>query len=218
MNKAEKYWEERAQSYKMDIRGVLFKKPYPAFVNTWFHNWSLSQAKKLLQQKSDSKVLDVACGWGRMSQGLLDEFPDITIRGVDLSKEYVELYSHLLSPRGKATRGNMKNLHFANNMFDAAYLVVSLMYLPAKSEQKKALTEILRVLKKGSNFLLIERTPLMGLFDIRQRFKKNGHKQLSFTTSQIHALMKSTKGRVKSINAWPHPLIPLYKAYFIEKV
>lgn len=217
MDEAKKYWEERAEHYKTDVRGVLFKKPYPAFVNKAFHGWSLSLVEKLITKDKRLTLLDIACGWGRISQVLIDRYPKVQVTGIDISKPYIKMYNKMLSPRGKGYAGTMEEMPFAAKSFDAAFLIVSLMYLPSKERQLKALQEISRVLKKKGKLLLIERTPLMGIFDITQKFRRKSHKQISFTSSAIHALIKSTGGKIRQTKSWPSNFFPLYKAYLIQK-
>jgi ubiquinone/menaquinone biosynthesis C-methylase UbiE len=212
-DEVKQYWEQRARDYKLDVRGVLFKKPYPQFVNEWFHNWSFKQVSNLVNPKKKFVVLDIACGWGRLSAPLLENYPKLSTVGVDLSAPYVKFYNKLLSPRGKARVGTMEKMAFRTQSVDAAFLVVSLMYLPSADQQEKALTEIFRVLKNKGTFVLIERTPLMGLLDL----KKRNHKQISFTKKEIDSLVRKSGGVVKNISSWPMSLLPLYNAYTIEK-
>lgn len=213
MNETQAYWEKRAKHYKLDVRGVLFKKPYPQFVNDWFHKWSLGEVESVIDTNKKLVLLDIACGWGRLSAPLLEHFPKVSTVGVDISKPYVKFYNKLLSPRGKAKFGTMEKVPFSNKSVDIAFLVVSLMYLPTKVEQEKAMKEIMRMLKKNGKLVLIERTPLMARLDL----KKRNHKQISFTKEEIKELVRASHGRIKQMHSWPFSLIPLYNAYIIEK-
>ncbi len=212
-------WEERARKYRKDIRGVLFKKPYPDWINKWFHSWSLKEVTKNIDKMRRFNVLDVACGWGRVSSELLKKYNNIKINGVDVSKTFVDIYNRDLFPRGKATVASMVDLPYENKKFDFVFLIVSLMYLPTIRDQNRAIKEMFRVLKKGGNFVLIERTPLMGLMDISRKLKKvsNRAPQVSFTQTQIRALIDAVEGKILRQSYWPHKFLPLYVSYTIKK-
>ncbi len=214
-NETKRYWTKRAKFYKNDIRGVLFKKPYPSFVNTLFHNWSVGQVQGVI--KKNDHVLDIACGWGRVSKELLKVNKKISIRGVDISKPFAQIYNNELSPRAKAKVASMEKLPFKNSVFDKAFLIVSLMYLPDIAQQQKAISEIFRVLKQNGKVVLIERTPLMAKFDLGALLKRNKHIQISFTQRQIRALIDVVDGEILTEGYWPARLLPLYVCYTIRK-
>lgn len=216
VNQTQKYWQERARIYKNDIRGVLFKKPYPSFVNTLFHNWSVREVQKII--KKGDNVLDIACGWGRVTKELLSKNKNINIRGVDISKPYVEMYNKQFNPRGKGYVSSMERMPFKAKEFDKAFLIVSLMYLSKRQQQLKAINEIFRVLKPKGQFVLIERTPLMAKFDLGRILKKGGREQISFTQKQIRGLIEQAKGKVVKQSYWPAKLLPLYISYTIKLV
>lgn len=219
MEENKKYWENRAKKYKTDIRGVLFKKPYPSFVNTWFHRWSLAEVRKIIEHNKKFSVLDIACGWGRVSQALADEYPDIDLNGIDVSAPYVRIYNKMLKSRGSAVIASMHKIPHKDHKFDAAFLIVSLMYLTKKETQQQAVSEINRVVKTGGKILIIERTKLMVISDIFSNIgallKGKYKEQISFTRQQIHDLMKGTKGQIVKENSWPLPILPLYRSYII---
>lgn len=222
MEENKKYWQNRAKKYKTDIRGVLFKKPYPSFVNTWFHNWSLGQVRKIVLDQPDYQVLDIACGWGRVSQALVNEYSKIKLTGIDVSDPYVKIYNKMLAPRGKAFTSSMHKMPFKSHKFDAAFLIVSLMYLKQRETQLQAISEINRVVKTNGKILIIERTKLMAVSDIFSNIgsliKGKYKEQISFTQQQIHGLIKSTKGQIVKQGVWPVVFLPLYRSYFIEKI
>lgn len=215
MKNAKKYWEERGSEYKDDIRGVLFKWPYPSFVNNFFHNWSCA---RVLDYTNKGNVLDIACGWGRVSQKLLRERDNIKIFGIDLSTTYVKLFNKKLRPRGKAIVCDMQDMPYKSNFFETVFLIVSFMYLDSLSKQKKALNEIFRVLKKDGRFILIEPTPLMGLFEVSKYFNRKKVIKRGFTSKFINDLIISSKGEVVRIYSWPFPFVKLYNCYIIKKI
>jgi len=148
-NETKRYWTKRAKFYKNDIRGVLFKKPYPSFVNTLFHNWSVGQVQGVI--KKNDHVLDIACGWGRVSKELLKVNKKISIRGVDISKPFAQIYNNELSPRAKAKVASMEKLPFKNNQFD---LILCYETIEHVRNPKKVISEMRRVLKKKGKLIL----------------------------------------------------------------
>ena len=102
--------------------------------------------------KPGSKVLDVGCAKGFMLFDLKRQFPEIEIKGIDISKYAIE-NSH---PEIKEflTVGNAKKLEFKDNYFD---LVVSIntVHNLDKDNCKKSIQEISRVSKKNC-FLTVD--------------------------------------------------------------
>ncbi len=149
------YWEKRSKKYNSEIEGVLFKS-FPRPLNEYLHSWmSRELAKEILANKK-TKVLDMGCGYGRLSKYLLDSFPNVTTTGIDISKHFVNLYNKELNPRGKAIVGSITNLPFANNSFDFVVMAVSMVCLEGSQAKKKAIQELFRVLKPNGKFLIIE--------------------------------------------------------------
>lgn len=166
MKKLEKFWDERSQKYGTKVEGVLLKS-VPDTVNTCLHRWMLDQISKNIANKEDAQVLDLGCGYGRLSGELLKRFSKIKTVGVDIAANYVDLYNRNLAPRGKAIKGDICCLPFKDGTFDMVFIVTTLMYLPDDRDQKKALAEIGRVLKPGGHFLVVERNPLgYGIFTL----------------------------------------------------
>lgn len=212
----QKYWERRSNKYQDDIRGVLFKKPYPNIVNVWFHKWTTSIVVSAIKKNSAKSFLDIGCGYGRLSSELVDEFVKTKFDGVDISKTYVELYNKSLKGRGKAFVADMCKLPFEKEKYDMVVVVATLMYLINQSDQKKAIKEIARVVKKGGTVLLIERTPLMQIFDLKTLLRKGGFtKQISFTKTQVQNLIAKNNMHIVSTHSWPSKVIPFFTAYEI---
>lgn len=146
-------WQKRSKLYGKKPEGVL-PKSLPALVNDYLDNWMYRQIKNVVPR--NAKVLDLGCGYGRLSKKVLHDFPSSQTFGVDIAKNYVDLYNRDLNPRGKAQVGDIRNLHFKDNFFDVVFMVTTLMYVVNKNDQKKTLGEIFRVLKPEGRFIIIE--------------------------------------------------------------
>lgn len=145
----------------MKPEGVL-PKSLPIAVNNYLDDWMFEQIKQqinLLQTHGKVSILDLGCGYGRLSKRILNEFPNTFTFGIDVAKHYVDLYNKDLAPRGKAQVGDIRKLPFKDNYFDVVFIVTTLMYLEEKSDQQKAVEELLRVLKPNGKFIFIERNP-----------------------------------------------------------
>lgn len=207
-----KAWEERSIKYGYKVEGVATKS-LPPSVNRELDLWMYKNIESAIDKISSKKtvnVLDLGCGYGRLSKPLLKKFPSVKTYGVDISKTYVELYNKDLKPRGKAVEADIKKLPFKNNFFDVVFVVTTLMYLTKSDEQKKAIQEILRVLKPGGKAVIIERSPsgyalltLGGLISLI-RGKKN--KEISATSIEKESLKKNVfdlKAKVEEISGIP---------------
>lgn len=136
------FWEERSQEYGSKIEGVL-PKSLPRPVNEYLHNWMLEQIKRVVEGREEAKILDLGCGYGRLSKEILDEFPKSRTFGIDVAQTYVNLYNQRLSPRGRAVKGDIRKLPFKDSSFDVVFMVATLMYLTKKPNKKLLLKSYL---------------------------------------------------------------------------
>jgi len=152
-----RYWEKRSERYGREIEGVLFKS-LPKPLNEYLHNWSWEQVREGVELLGEKKVkiLDMGSGYGRLSREILANYENARIAGVDISSNYVRLYNEELRPRGRAVVADIKKLPFKDKSFDAVIMVVSMVCLKGEENQSKAMTELMRVLKPGGRFVIIE--------------------------------------------------------------
>lgn len=207
----ENLWESRYRSYGNRIEGVL-QKSFPLIINKYLHEWMVNEIKKTMTGLRGMKVLDLGCGYGRLSSVILAEFPKCSTVGVDISKTSVELYNKSLSPRGKAYKGAITKLPFKNASFDIVFIVTTLMYLVDKKDQEAAIKELIRVLRTGGKFVVIERTStgqklvtLGGLVDFAHGAKNKEIIATSFDPQYIVLLLEKNGGKVtgkKGIPIW----------------
>lgn len=147
-------WEERGKLFK-DSKKAVMEQAFPPVVNEYIESIHLAEIEKLLQ-KDVKTCLDVGCGYGRVASTIAKKNPGIFIYGIDISKTFVTLFNSKLKKRGKAVVGDIRKLPFKDDFFDLVWVVVSFMYLEKKSDQKKGMREIFRVLKPGGKVILIE--------------------------------------------------------------
>lgn len=96
------------------------------------------------------RILEIGCGAGRFLQALRDLRPQHECVGLDLSETLVRLL-----PAGiRGVTGDMLNLPFGPAEFDAAFMVEALEHAP---DVGRALAELMRVLKPGGRFAIIDK-------------------------------------------------------------
>lgn len=99
------------------------------------------------------KILDLGCGSGR-------NFADIKngeIYAVDFSKQQLKYAGNYAEKRGfnaKTIKAYAHKLPFKNNFFDAAIFIAALHCIPEAERREKALKELRRVMKKGSEAMI----------------------------------------------------------------
>lgn len=101
-----------------------------------------------LSRKSDT-ILDLACGYGRLTIPLAKKGYEIT--GIDLSPELIKDARKTARENNlkiKFTIGSMTNLPYANNSFNKIFCMwSSFNHLLEEKEQLKCINEVYRVLK-----------------------------------------------------------------------
>lgn len=168
MELSEKFWNKRSKIYGNTIEGVL-PKTLPKSVNLFLDQWMYSKVREGIKyenkkEKRVIKLLDLGCGYGRISEKILKDFSNITIKGVDISQIYVDLFNSNLAPRAKAYKSNLTSLPFKDHEFDIVIVVTSLIYLKSNQDLKKGIEELFRVLKRDGVFIIIESNPYGHLF------------------------------------------------------
>lgn len=104
-----------------------------------------------------AKILDLGCGSGiPIDRYLLEK--DFEVTGVDISEEQINLAKKNL-PKGDFFVGDMLEIDFPNNSFDATVSFYAIFHLP-REEHASVLKNIFSILKPGG-YLLVT----MGLSD-----------------------------------------------------
>lgn len=81
-------WDDREQRLGATKRSVLFKR-FPGWLNQSIHRRHRSFVLRHLPEKA-SRVLDVGCGYGRMSLEIKQRFPEMQFQGIDLCAKFCE--------------------------------------------------------------------------------------------------------------------------------
>lgn len=127
----------------------------------------------ILELKGDEKVLDVGCGLGRMTIGVAKHLNTGKVTGIDIwdkmeisgnspERAYANAQIEGVRDRVEFETGNVLSISFPDNSFDVVTSSSVINNLHGDSEKLRALEEILRVLRPGGRFLLLE--PLRDLW------------------------------------------------------
>ena len=112
------------------------------------------------------RVLDVGAGSGRAAIGVLLARPRTTAMGVDIYNGYWGIDENTperfmknariagVAERAAASVGDMRELPFSNDEFDAVVSSYAIDHL-RRAERPKAIAEVARVLRPGGEFLLL---------------------------------------------------------------
>lgn len=120
---------------------------------TIIHPGGLKATQELSEScfiNKDSKVLDLACGKGTSSIYLAKKY-GCQVIGLDIAEDLIDFGKRLAQKNGVQDKvsfvvGDALSIPFSDNEFDA---VVSQAMLVLIKEQKKVITEAVRVTKKG---------------------------------------------------------------------
>jgi len=154
MNKLKDEWEKRSRELGNTYESVMFAS-FPKSINEMFHQWELEILQKNFPKKENVKVLDIGCGYGRLSLPLAKKFKTSKFYGIDISSGYIKLFNKSLGDRGEGKVGDLKTLPYKDDTFDYIFVVTVLMYM-SDAQIKKLFSEINRVLKSDGKLVVIE--------------------------------------------------------------
>jgi 2-polyprenyl-3-methyl-5-hydroxy-6-metoxy-1,4-benzoquinol methylase len=145
-------WENRSRLFGVSLKGVLFKG-LPLLVNEHIHNWHKRVVLAFAEGEKRLEILDVGCGYGRLSLPLIEKFPNADINGLDISENYVKIYEQ--TTKRRAFVGTIENVSPEFGTFDYILCVTVLMYLD-NGKLKEAASRLLDHLKPDGKIILIE--------------------------------------------------------------
>ena len=145
-------WENRAICFGDELAGVLFRG-LSVSANEAIHDWHSWVVREAFSTSlpTGAKVLDLGCGYGRLSKILATARRDVSITGADIALGYCRMYREA---GGVCVCSDMTHLPFANGNFDAVMAVTSLMYAATSADE--ILGEIFRIMKPGGALLLLD--------------------------------------------------------------
>ena len=226
MSSLSKQWNHRAKLLGDSFSSVM-EQSFPLAVTRVIHKVHLAEILDAIPSRA-KRVLDVGCGWGRIAKEIVKR-RQIEIEGIDLSRHFVNLYNNQMKGKGRATVADMRKIPFATNSFDFVYCIVSLMYLSTLGDQKKGISEMLRVIKPDGRLLFIEPNfwgvqivRLGGLITFvyrslmgRPKVETGG---IAFRIGVLRRIIEKSGGRIIRTKGYPFLMLVLLPAVAIGKI
>jgi len=146
-------WEKRGILYGSSCKSVLFKN-MPEAANRHFHFSHLNFICDSIHHiKNNCRILDVGCGYGRITMPLTQKLPEAEIIGIDISPAYVSLYK---KNTGKnAFVGSIEAMPEGMGMFDLIISVTVMMYVQI-NQRRTMVKNLLEKLNSGGKLIMIE--------------------------------------------------------------
>ena len=204
------FWQRRSRKYGRAMEGVLCRS-WPVCLNRYLHRWTWMKVRGVVENKSGMRVLDSGCGYGRLSAELLREFPKVSVYGVDISRNYVEIFNKDLGSKGKALVGDVRRLPFKDNYFDGEFVVTIFTHLKSEDDLRKAFSEMMRVIKPGGKFVVIERHPvgyaIVTVGGLAEKLKPGRGERIEglvgFRIDLVKSLVRQNGGEVRGVVGMP---------------
>lgn len=156
-------WEKRYKQLGNSKRSVLFKN-LPDYLNNRIHRLHVQFILNSLNDNTKT-LLDVGCGYGRISKDLLKYKPNLNIEGVELSTSFAH---HFEKNIGSCFQGSLQSF-VPTKKYDAIIIVTMLMYIDS-DELSINLKKLWQSLQPGGILVCIE--PIGNfLVSLRQKYK-----------------------------------------------
>jgi len=152
MNQNYNNWEQRSRAYGATLKSVLLKN-MPTVLNEHLHNQHVKWILDFLRLRPAETMLDIGCGYGRLSMALTKSLPELKITGLDMSENYVKLYQEHTGR--KAFKGIVEKFPKELQRFDCILCVTLLMYVSSDKLQQ-VFNEMLTHLTPNGRIILIE--------------------------------------------------------------
>jgi 2-polyprenyl-3-methyl-5-hydroxy-6-metoxy-1,4-benzoquinol methylase len=182
-------WEERSERLGSTKRAVLFKR-FPDWLNQSIHR---RHVRFIIENIAlgQGQVLDVGCGYGRLSLELAARFPGLMFQGVDLCTDFANEYERSV---GACYNGPIQDFR-TDNRFNFILIVTTLMYLTEK-EHGDVLQRLWSILEPKGRIVCIK--PASELFQLWHRL--TGRESASPTGGTVHHfLRRQLEGKVSSL-------------------
>jgi ubiquinone/menaquinone biosynthesis C-methylase UbiE len=129
----------------------------------------LNRIIRLTELNGNEKILDVGCGTGILACEIAKKFKDVSIFGIDISENLINLANRKINENGYNIDfrvGSVLELPYKQNTFDVVLTSIMFHQLDV-GEKRKAVDEIYRVLKPDGRYVAAEFGP-----EAKTRFQK----------------------------------------------
>lgn len=180
IDELKKEWDERSKLLGSTKQAVLSKR-FPAWLNQSIHRRHVKFVTENTAPNA-TRVLDVGCGYGRISLEVAARFPELSFQGVDLCTEFADEYERSF---GRCFHGPIQDFR-SDERFDLVLIVTTLMYLTV-GEQEEVLQRLWSMLESKGRIVCIE--PASELFMLWRRL--TGRESASPTGGVVHHFFRS---------------------------
>lgn len=204
----EQAWNDRHNLMGLTKRAVLFKR-FPTWLNEVIHRRHMDFIMQNIPPQP-RHLLDVGCGYGRLSREIKESYPDIDFQGVDLCTEFAAAYRQEIGPCFNGPIQDFKT----NKRFNTIIIVTCLMYLDPK-EHQPTLERLWSMLTPGGRLICIEPA-----IEILQLWRKLSRQEFASPTGDTVHHFRQDELRTRCcdlsgallINMASVPLIPFVDA------
>ncbi len=190
-HRIEKHYNKEAKIYG--------KSPKSTMPDLFIRKMEIAKIQEYIEKfknKENTNVLEIGCGNGyTISQ--LSKKKSYNFVGVDSNNEMIKLALTRKKSNLKFFRDNILNSKLKNESFDIVYTERCLINLENWSNQKTALNEIHRVLKKGGVYIMIEAFK-DGLTELNSARKVLGLNDISIAFHNCYFDKKKIEKSIKS--------------------
>lgn len=150
------------------------------------------------------KVLDVACGHGRLLYLLSKEFKNLELYGIDINKNAVKIAKKTV-PTARIGIGSVYKLPFKDKYFDVVVIAASFMHFENPS---KALEEITRVCRNLVMFDVTTKTNISQFLRGIGIMSRSDVPENKYTIGEIEKILpKSFSWKINGYSFLSHKLI-----------
>lgn len=168
---------------------------------------------KLKKEKGKIKLLDIACGNGRLLKFLQKEFKNVDLYGIDVNNNALSIAKQSV-PRANLKKASVYKLPYSNKEFDVVVIPSSFMHF---ERPKEALSEILRVCKNWVFFDLSTKTSISQMLRSVKIMSTSSVPEIRYDLKDIEKLLpkKSFIWEISGALLLTHKLLPgkMFKIY-----
>lgn len=167
--------------------------------STYGQQWHNNYEKGLIVnaindlKKDKIKVLDIACGTGRLAEYVFSSKKNIDYYGVDSSEEMLKEFRKKIANKNlNLLNADACKLPFKDNTFDLTY-TFHLLWHVEKKDQVKIIKEMIRVTKDDGIIILDAYNKNFLYNNLRNKTYKKGHEIFRLSIPEIKRILKPLK-------------------------
>ncbi len=143
------------------IRWAWFYDTFTNFLMLGQRNKAIRATLDMIQIQPQDSILDVGCGTGTMALLAKNDYPTISVHGLDAGEEMIAFARQKAARRGADVdfrQGLAQELSYPDASFEVVINSLVMHHLPPEVKDQAA-AEIYRVLKPGGRLLIVEFEP-----------------------------------------------------------